>query len=246
MQEKRILMDMPVVVEVLDGDVKISDLNKIYDYFKYVDETFSTFKSSSEVSRINRGELLLLNASLDVQEVFKFCEQTKLESKGYYDINHNGKYDPLGLVKGWAIYNASKILDGIGFTNYYVEAGGDIQVKGQGHQGDGWHIGIRNPLKYHEIVKTVRLVDCGIATSGISARGQHIYNPFKPVDQIPDIVSLTVIGPNVYEADRFATPAFAMGKSGINFIEERLSLEGYLIDKNGIATYTSGFNNYVV
>ena len=58
--------------------------------------------------------------------------------------------------------------------------------------------------------------------------------------------SLTVIGPNVYEADRFATAAFAMGREGLRFIEEQPGLEGYMIDRSGMASYTSGFDRVVV
>ena len=62
---------------------------------------------------------------------------------------------------------------------------------------------------------------------------------------IEDIVSLTVIGANVLEADRFATAAFAMGRAGIHFIEKTPGLEGYLVDTQGIATLTRGFGAYV-
>ena len=54
-----------------------------------------------------------------------------------------------------------------------------------------------------------------------------------------------MVGPDIYEADRFATAAFAMGPAGINFIEQLPGLEGYMIDPNEIATYTSGFERYV-
>ena len=91
-------------------------------------------------------------------------------------------------------------------------------------------------------VKIVYLSGQGIATSGTYARGQHIINPLEPNVPITEIVSLTVIGPNVYEADRFATAAFAMGKSGIEFIENLEGFEGYMIDSQGIATYTNGFD----
>jgi thiamine biosynthesis lipoprotein len=57
-------------------------------------------------------------------------------------------------------------------------------------------------------------------------------------------VSITVIGPDVLEADRFATAAFAMGKGGIAFIENLPGFEGYAIDAQGIATMTSGFGAY--
>ena len=84
-----------------------------------------------------------------------------------------------------------------------------------------------------------------MATSGSYIRGQHIYNPHDNEDKLTGIASLTVIGPNVYEADRFATAAFAMGMArGMSFIEGRPGLEGYAVDPKGIATYTSGFKEY--
>ena len=86
----------------------------------------------------------------------------------------------------------------------------------------------------------------GIATSGSYVRGQHIYDPHAPERQIEDIVSLTVIGPDVLEADRFSTAAFAMGKAGIHFIEELPGFEGYMVDAAGIATQTSGFKAFVL
>ena len=52
------------------------------------------------------------------------------------------------------------------------------------------------------------------------------------------------MGPNVLEADRFATAAFAMGREGIHFIESLKGFEGYAIDAKGIATMTSGFEVY--
>jgi thiamine biosynthesis lipoprotein len=133
----------------------------------------------------------------------------------------------------------------MGFKNYYVEIGGDIEVAGNNVEGKPWAIGIRNPFNVKEIVKVVKLRSNGIATSGTYERGKHVYNPkenFRAADQI---TSFTVIGPNVYEADRFATAAFAMGKAGIQFIEKLPELAGYMIDTAGIATMTTNFTSYV-
>jgi thiamine biosynthesis lipoprotein len=95
-----------------------------------------------------------------------------------------------------------------------------------------------------EVVKKVYLNGNGIATSGNYVRGAHIYNPLNPKQKIEDIVSMTVIGPDILEADRYATAAFAMGDEGIYFIENLKGYEGFAIDKNGIGTMTRGFNNY--
>jgi thiamine biosynthesis lipoprotein len=83
-----------------------------------------------------------------------------------------------------------------------------------------------------------------VATSGTYIRGQHIYNPHASNDAIKEVASLTVIGPTIYDADRFATAAFAMGKAGINFIESLDNYEAYLITDDRQATLTSGFERY--
>ena len=107
-------------------------------------------------------------------------------------------------------------------------------------------MGIRNPFNHQQNIKILELDGKGIATSGTYSRGQHIYNPFSPDKDLEKIVSISVIGPNVYEADRFATAAFAMQDNGIYFIESLPGFEAYAIDRNGIATATSAFHTYVV
>lgn len=237
-------MGMPITVEVVDETATDADVNAIYNYFEYVDETFSTYKETSEITRINKGTLSLAEASEDMRTVFRLSEQTKWETDGYFDICRNGSYDPSGLVKGWAIYAAAEQLRERGFKHYYVDAGGDIQTAGNNAGGQTWRVGIRNPFNIQQIVKVVYIRDRGIATSGSYIRGQHIYNPKSSEPFVSDVVSLTVIGPNVYEADRFATAAFAMGRDGIDFIEHLNGFEGYMIDENGWATLSSGFGTY--
>ncbi len=248
-------MGMPITVEVIPATksptnetVSLADLiQRVFDYFVYVDEKFSTYKPESEIMQVNRNELHEGEWSDDMKLIFALAEDTKNDTNGYFDIlNREGIYDPSGIVKGWAILEAARLIEKAGYENYYVEAGGDIEAHGLNAEGALWRVGIRNPLKQEEIVKVVGLENCGIATSGTYIRGQHIYNPMNKRAEITDTVSLTVIGPNVYEADRFATAAFAMGKKGIEFIEEIKGLEGYIIDGKGIATMTSGFEKYVV
>lgn len=238
-------MGMTVVVEIADTHATLNDLDIVFSYFDYIDRKFSTYKPESEISQINRGELKKENYSADISEIFSLAEKTKRETNGFFNIIHNGKIDPSGIVKGWAINNAAKLLKKHGFKNFFVDAGGDIQVSGKNPKGAPWRIGIENPFKESEIIKVISVGAEGVATSGTYLRGQHIYNPFNK-NKITDIVSLTVIGPNIYEADRFATAAFAMGTSGIAFIGNLPGFEGYLIDKDGQATFTSGFNKFVV
>lgn len=238
-------MGMPVTVEIADTEATGELFEHVFAYFEYIDTTFSTYKPASEISRINRGELAIAQASDDMRTIFRLAEQTRAETSGYFDIARNGGYDPSGIVKGWAIDRAADILRDAGCTNFYVDAGGDVQLAGRNAQGQDWRVGIRNPFNVHEIVKVLALTDCGVATSGTSIRGQHIYNPKRPGQPLAEIVSLSVVGPDVYEADRFATAGFAMGRAGIMFIEQLDGFEGYLIDAHGQATCTSGFARYI-
>lgn len=246
MKQTRLLMGMPITVEVLDKGVTEKIINQVFEYFQQVENRFSVFKRNSEISKINRGEIDENEYSKEMKTVFNLSEKTKKEANGFFDIFQSGRYDPSGLVKGWAIKNAAEILQKMGFKNYYVEAGGDIQVSGVNKNGEQWRVGIKNPFIQEQIVKVVSLKNQGIATSGTYLRGQHIYNPKSKKHGITEIVSLTIIGSDVYEADRFATAAFAMGKEGINFIENLQGFEGYLIDSQGVATKTSGFEKYEI
>ena len=245
MKQTRWLMGMPITVEIVDAPATAGAFDEVYAYFNYIDQTFSPFKETSEVSRINRGELTVADACDDMHIVLELAEQTKQETSGYFDVWHNGKFNPSGIVKGWAIDEAASLLYRRGFQNFYVDAGGDVQVYGTNAHGQLWKVGICNPFDLSQVIKVVNLSDRGIATSGSYMRGAHIYNPHQAEDLLDEIVSLTVIGPDVCEADRFATAAFAMGRDGIGFIEQLAGFEGYMIDRRGQATLTSGFAHYV-
>src|SRR5262249_40261676 len=148
---------------------------KVFEHFIKVDERFSTYKHQSEISRINRGELKPQDYSRQMREIFFLAEQTKSLTKEYFNIfRPDGKIDPSGLVKGWAIYNAAKILQQDGFKKFFIEAGGDIQAESD---DKAWTVGIRNPFNKSQIVKVLHISHEGMATSGNYERGNHIYNP---------------------------------------------------------------------
>ncbi len=246
MKQTQIIMGTPIIVDIIDREAEQHFFDQVFNYFRHVDDKFSTYKETSEITKINKGLIKDSDMSAEMREVFNLSEQTRKDTNGYFNIKTPaGIYDPSGLVKGWSIWNASKILKDAGVKNFYVEAGGDIEAIGHNDSGEPWCIGIQNPFSEHrEVIKKIYLTDKGIATSGNYVRGNHIYNPHDTGDGLSDIVSITVIGPNVYEADRYATSAYAMGENGIHFIEELGGYEGYAVNKNKVATMTTGFNNY--
>lgn len=240
----RLIMGMPITVAI-GGDADGALAASIFDYFDSVDRRFSTYRPDSEVEAMNRGEIGQTSCSEKMREVLELAERTKRESHGYFDIDRgDGTIDPSGLVKGWAIRNAARLVTKAGYEDFFIDAGGDIQSNGHSGSGRPWRVGIRNPFNEREIVKILVPEGHGIATSGSYARGHHIYDPHERGRPLTDFVSLTVIGPDVLEADRFATAAFAMGRDAIDFLEGRAGLEGYAIAGDGTATATNGLGAF--
>ena len=122
MIQVRLLMGMPITIEIVDENISEEIFNKIFEYLDYVDKKFSTYKEDSEISKINRKEISAKDWSSDMKYIFSLAEKTKNETNGYFDIlDNSGKYNPSGLVKGWAIYCATQILQKDGFENFYIQ-----------------------------------------------------------------------------------------------------------------------------
>jgi thiamine biosynthesis lipoprotein len=197
------VMGMPVVVEVRDGDVP----DAVFDWFHWVDATFSTYRDDSEISRLSRGELAVEDAHSDVRWILRRCDELRVETNGYFDAYAGGRLDPSGLVKGWSVDRAAQLLDEAGLLEYAIDAGGDVRVR-----GGGWRIGIQHPTEPQAIAAVVEADDLAIATSGEYNRGRHVLDPHT--GRAPDgVLSVTVTGPDLATADAYATAAFAMGGS---------------------------------
>jgi thiamine biosynthesis lipoprotein len=248
MERTEIIMGMPITVSVPpSGGMEAPDeaFEAVFAYFREIDEGFSPFKSGSEVSRISRGELALEDASERMREVLRICEETERQTGGYFSAWYAGAFDPSGVVKGWAVREASRILDDLGFRDHCVDAGGDIEVRGVNAEGWPWEIGIRNPFDPRTIIKILRLSDRGIATSGTYIRGDHIYDPKSGLPVTEGFASLTLVGPDVCEADRLSTPAFAMGEEGLGFLATTPGIDAYAVGRDGTALFTPGLARYL-
>lgn len=226
------VMGMPIVVAVRDGEVP----DEVFDWFRHVDATFSTYKDDSEISRIRRGELEVADASDEVQHVLGRCAELREETSGFFDIDAVDG-DPSGFVKGWSVDEAAAILDRAGIEEYAINAGGDIRVRGT------WLIGIQHPLEPQSLAKEVEGTDLAVATSGAYERGEHVRDPHS--GHAPDgILSVTITGPDLGTADAYATAAFAMGgRRALNWTAHLRGYEAMTILTDGRVLYTPGFQS---
>ena len=181
----------------------------VYAELRQVDAVFSTYRDDSQVSRLQRDDLGLDDCDPDVREVADLCEQAREATDGAFDaVRPDGRWDPTGLVKGWAAERAARHLANAGSVDWCLNAGGDVVVGSR--TGAPFGIGVQDPADPGAVVAVVPLLSGGMATSGTSARGRHLYDPRarQPVDPV---ASVTVIGPALLWADVWATACFVRG-----------------------------------
>ena len=235
------VMGMPVTVHVVDDKAEHAAIDEVFKDFNLLDQTFSPFIRESAVSMINRGELRPDDAGQLVNQAIDLCRLYEHATDGYFSAWIDGRFDPSGLIKGWAIDRACSILDNSGYRDYYVDAGGDVQTHGRNANGGPWRVGIRHPIERDKVARVVLASALAVATSGTYEKGEHILDPHsgKPVNAW---LSFTVAGPDILQADVFATACFAMGTAGLDFVSHVAGYEAYAIDKHLRARYTSGFD----
>lgn len=245
-------MGTAIVVEVRDEGVEdgrfAAAVDAAFEHFRQVDARFSTYKADSEVSRLNRGELREGSVSAEMRDVLQMCEEARVASDGYFDILRHRTddwIDPSGLVKGWSVEGAARILESAGAVNYQINAAGDVLVRGNPEPGMPWRIGIRNPWDAQTIVAVVAADDLAIATSGAYERGEHVIVPHtgRPPD---GIASMTVVGPSLTWADTWATAAYAMGIRGVEWIAREVDgYEACAISTDRQLVMTTGFEQFM-
>ncbi len=237
------VMGMPIVVDVRDVD-DAAALEPLFDWFRFVDRTFSTYIRDSEISRLNRGEIALSETHPDVREVLTRCDELRGRTNGYFDVRaeRDDYVDPSGLVKGWSVDRAALIGDELGWRNYAINAGGDIRLRGGALPATVWRVGIQHPANRHDIAAVVLGDDLAVATSGAYVRGQHVFNPHTR--RAPEgVLSVTITGPELASADAFATAAFAMGVDGPAWTARVRDYEALTLMADGSSLRTSGFPN---
>ncbi len=214
------VMGTVVTIDVRAPFVPDDALDAAVVWFHDVDRRFSPFRQDSEVTRVGTGELPLEDASADVRAMFTLADLVRDRTAGAFDPRGHradGRADPTGVVKGWAVDEAVAMLRLAGARNLQVVAGGDLVAAGEPEPGSPWRIGIRHPDLTANTAAILAVRDLAVATSGLYERGGHIINP--RTGEVPTgLRSLTVVGPALAFADAYATAAFVMGEAGVGWV----------------------------
>ncbi|MEA2609956.1 MAG: FAD:protein transferase [Chloroflexota bacterium] len=237
-------VSVAVRAPLVSGEV----LDAFFDQLREVDARFSTYREDSEVSRLARGELPEADASLDLRHVLAACDHLSVVTGGAFDARRHrpdGRPDPSGFVKGWAIEEAAWVLDSAGARNYWINAGGDIVARGEAGPGQPWRVGIRHPDQADRVAAVLAVSDRAVATSGGYERGDHIRDP-RTGSAAAGLRSVTVVGPALAFTDAYATALFVMGIDGLRWLSSQPGYAAYAIDAADQAFWTSDMDRYLV
>jgi thiamine biosynthesis lipoprotein len=233
------MMGTAISIDLRDAGVDGELVEAAFEWLRDVDARFSPYKPNSEISRMARGELLLDECHADVADVLSICEDLRLRTGGLFNAwswRADGRLDPSGVVKGWAVERAAQLLERAGARNFCINAGGDIVARGTPDRGRPWRIGIRHPRQATAVAAVVLATDLAVATSGCYERGDHIFDA-RSGRPPRGLLSMTVVGPSLTLADAYATIGFAMGGAGVAWVAAQPGYAPYAITCEGRVRY---------
>jgi NosR/NirI family nitrous oxide reductase transcriptional regulator len=147
--------------------------------------------------------------------------------------SHPGLQIDLGsLLQGYAADRAAKILDEAGLKEFLVDVGGELFARGS------WQVAIEDPRDPQRPLRTLALVDSGLATSGFyratkqleGTLSHHLISPQSGRPVIATATLAAVIDSTALEADGWATALLATGfPEGIDLAEKQ-RLAALLVD----------------
>ncbi|NQX80409.1 MAG: FAD:protein FMN transferase [Flavobacteriaceae bacterium] len=187
-------------------------------------EELSSFKIDSMMQYVGLNKIRLIDGNIILKE----------SREVYMDFNAS--------AKGYTIDIIALMLEDQKITDYMIEIGGELKVKGYSGKGKLWSIAIENPNTdgRRDYTRIVELNNESMATSGnyrkfsIDDKGNkyvHILDSKTGLAKESNLLSVTVIGNiDCIYVDGYATALMSMGlEKAIKFSEKRKDLKILLL-----------------
>ena len=206
-------MGMPVIVDVRDEHVGDDAIDDVFDWLRARRRAVQHVQARQRDLPHRPRRALAGDAPTRTSvPCSRAARSSARETGGYFDVRAGASrtLDPSGLVKGWSVDRAAALLDAAGASNYAVNAGGDMRLRGGALPESVWRVGIQHPLERDRVAAVLETRDLAVATSGAYERGEHVIDPHTRRPPA-GVLSVTITGPDLATADAYATSAFAMG-----------------------------------
>ena len=278
---KEIFRDIDNSMSIYNPSSIISEINNNEAGGEADDYFITVFERAQEISEITGGAFditvgPLVNAwgfgfterenitpgLIDSLLQFVGWDKVRLEGRSVVKDHHGVMLDMNSIAKGYTVDVVAEFFDSRGITDYMIEIGGEIRLKGTNKDNNMWRVGIDKPIEdpaavSRELQEIVQLTGKSLATSGNYRKfyvkdGQRFAHTIDPVSGYPvqhNLLSATVVTSTAKDADAWATAFMVMGpEKSMELARSKPDLEAYLIyDIDGISAvaYTEGFGEMI-
>lgn len=203
----RLLAEAMRISDLTQGayDITVGPLVNLWGFgpdFK-VDNVPSDTAISQALGKIGYKKLVLDSNNNQVM---------KLDASIYLDFS--------SIAKGYGVDKVAELIESKGHTNYMVEIGGEMRVRGKNPDGNKWRIAVEKPdSTARSIYKVINVTDTAIATSGgyrnyfekDGVKFSHTINPLTGWPVQHQLASVTVLDKSSMTADAWATAFMVLG-----------------------------------
>lgn len=209
-----------------------------------LEQVFSTWREDSVVSRLNRGEKVLLPD--DYRRVAALAAEVKSKSGGAFDVEIGetvkafgfaaetaGRLDFSAIAKGFALDEVGIVVRSAGIDEFLFELGGELLGGG----ARDWQVGLElpDPGAVGDVRKVITLRNAAVATSGsyrlFKGDANHLIDPRTRQPVAHDCVSVSVVAKSCAEADAWATALMILGVEEGMPLAKRLGLQVYFVQR---------------
>ena len=262
-QIESLLDEMVQMFSTWDSDSTLSEFNRseTNEWFAVNEHLFAVINEADRMSQLSGGAFDLTVAPL--VEAWGFGTHSKesipseehvaslLSAVGHENLElrqnpsslrkkQELQLDVAGIAKGYSVDQLAQLLDSQSCSDYLIDIGGEIRVKGLNPFSNPWQIGIESPKGDGEILDVFPLSNMSVASSGDyrnyrmvnGVKYSHIIDPRTGYPITHNLVAVTVLHSSCTTADAFATTMLVLGPEQSAKLAEEQELATIFITHN--------------
>ena len=249
--------EISFILDDVDENLCNDIIEEAYGEGLRLQNIFNFYDEKSELSLLNRKRKLAV--SKELLEVLKMALEMCKKTNGKYDItlgkqfkqrklgnqvekvgcsykdiiisgnkvellNPDVQVDLGSIAKGYITDKMAEIIINNGIISGLIDSRGDIRIFGERE------IEIQHPRDKNKEIGTIKLKDCGVATSGDYKQYDKSFDKSHIINQ-KDNISVTTVSSRLAEADLYATALFVIPEKEVKSILNK-NVKALCINKN--------------
>lgn len=213
-------------------------------------ELFEVIKKSADYSRLTKGKyditmgkrILAQKKGYPLPKIAATYKDIKFTKNKIELTNLDVLIDVGSIAKGYVAEKLCDFMKNLGVESALIDARGDLIIFGDKEET----VAIQHPRDKSKTIHPFILKNAGVATSGDYNQYSNSFDNSHIIGK-NEIISATVVGPNITDADAIATCVMVIDTKEIGaFMKKNKDYKVFLIDKQLNEYFYNGFENLLV